>query len=176
MHVGGDARRKSTSLSGRAFGPKRIKLKHPKSADKNFKLALKLALEDNQNNEKVFSLLTSAAADGHPDATAAIASWYANGMHVSKNSKLAVEWFRKAAELGSADGYFGIAVALHRGIGGLKKDLKGAFRNYFCAAIRGDAQAVHAVGRCYWHGIGIKKDREIAELWLARADELGVSD
>lgn len=146
------------------------------SAVKKYNLALRLAKASKPDLEKVFSLLTEAAEADHPDAAAAIGSWYANGKHVKKDAKKAVYWFRKAAEMGSHEGFFGLAVALHQGKGGLSKDLPAAFQNYLRAAIRGDQEAIREVGRCYWHGFGIDKDRELAEIWLRRADELGVAD
>ncbi len=146
------------------------------AADKTYKQALKIARGGNPNLGEVFTLLNEAADGGSGAAAAAIASWYANGQHVKKSTRLAVQWFQKAAALGSSEGFYGIAVAYHEGKGGLGKDDCRAFQNYLRAAIRGDKEAIREVGRCYWYGSGVQEDRETAEIWLHRADELGVAD
>ena len=39
----------------------------------------------------------------------------------------------------------------------------------------GDKQSIYEVGRCMFYGIGTKRDRRLADAWLARAEALGVS-
>ena len=43
------------------------------------------------------------------------------------------------------------------------------------AALHGDHQALSSVGRCYYHGIGVTKDRRVAWVWLDRAKEFAPS-
>jgi uncharacterized protein len=149
-------------------------VKSIKPSQKKYRLALALASKGGADLDVVFKMLNEAANDGHGEAAAAIASWYANGKHVRKNSKIAVQWFLKAADAGAADGFFGLAVAFENGYGGLSKDEIKAFENYLKAAVRGDETAIRSVGRCYWYGVGIQADKQLAEIWLSRADELGV--
>ncbi|WP_154650427.1 sel1 repeat family protein [Acinetobacter tjernbergiae] len=44
---------------------------------------------------------------------------------------------------------------------------------YLQAAIRGDSDAISEVAKCYYYGIGTRKNRKIAEIWYDRAEELG---
>ena len=174
-----DHGRQKPDLSLRAFSapkPKKAKARGMGPDQASYLVALRLARRPNADNKRVLSLLTEAAEAGSGEAAVAIASWYVHGKYVSKNLKRATEWFAMAARLGCADGYYGIAVAHHLGKGGMTKNLRMAFENYLCAALRGEANAIREVGRCYWHGYGVKRDHGLAEIWLQRADELGVDD
>lgn len=99
-------------------------------ARRAYKEALHLAQSDDYDPEHVIGLLTKAATAGHGVAAAALASWYLYGKHVRKKFKQAVEWFKTAAELGNAEGLYGLAGAYERGIGGLPKDERKAFELY----------------------------------------------
>ena len=68
-----------------------------------------------------------------------------------------------------------MAVCYERGAG-VDRDTKRAALLYMDAAIRGDKQAVFETGRRYYAGIGVNKDRAIAEVWFRRAEELAVYD
>jgi TPR repeat protein len=58
----------------------------------------------------------------------------------------------------------------------VKKNEKLAVENYLQAAFYGDAQAHHEVGLCYLYGVGVEKDKRIAEIWFDHAAELGITD
>ena len=45
-----------------------------------------------------------------------------------------------------------------------------AFEHYLRAALGGDPEALHEVGRCYYYGIGVGEDKALAEIWLDHAD------
>ena len=51
---------------------------------------------------------------------------------------------------------------------------KSAFQYYMMAAEAQFDEAVHAVARCYLHGIGTKLNDELANKWLQKADKLGI--
>jgi uncharacterized protein len=57
-----------------------------------------------------------------------------------------------------------------------EQDLASAFRSYLRAALRGEKQSVYEVGRCYYYGIGIDPDPALADVWLQRAGELGITN
>ena len=44
---------------------------------------------------------------------------------------------------------------------------------YLKAAIRGSKEAIWEVSRCYHFGVGVKKNKELADIWYDRAEELG---
>ena len=45
---------------------------------------------------------------------------------------------------------------------------------YLNAALHGDTQSVEEVARCFYYGIGIEKNIDVAEIWYQRAEELGI--
>lgn len=146
----------------------------PTQARRAYKHALQIAQQDEYRPEEVLELLTQAAIAGNGDAAAAIGSWYVHGKHVKKNSRKAVEWFRKAAEAGNAEGFYGLAGAYERGIGGLSKDERKAFEHYLRAALAGEKFALPEVARCYLYGIGVEQDEILGRIWLDRAIELNI--
>ena len=58
---------------------------------------------------------------------------------------------------------------------GVAENLEKAFELYVKAALHGDKQSFHEVGRCYYYGIGVAQNRNLADTWLERAKEFGVS-
>ena len=59
---------------------------------------------------------------------------------------------------------------------GVVKNQEKAFELYLKAALYGDKQSFHEVGRCYYYGIGVIKNKSLADIWLEKAEELGVSE
>ncbi|NKC15790.1 MAG: hypothetical protein GKR94_27400 [Gammaproteobacteria bacterium] len=55
----------------------------------------------------------------------------------------------------------------------VKRDLQLSMDYYTMAALRGESQSVFEVGRGYYYGIGRETDLRLAQLWFARARELG---
>ncbi|TJY66051.1 sel1 repeat family protein [Sphingobacterium alkalisoli] len=45
---------------------------------------------------------------------------------------------------------------------------------YSKACLLGDKQAIYEVGRCYYYGIGINKNEEIAKIYLDIANTYGI--
>lgn len=58
---------------------------------------------------------------------------------------------------------------------GVVKNARKAFELYLRAALHGEQQSVYEVGRCYYHGVGVARDRHLARIWLDRAAELGIA-
>jgi TPR repeat protein len=67
--------------------------------------------------------------------------------------------------------HYDLAVCYETGKG-VGKSLKRAFQHYMQAAQQGHDKAAHSVGRMYFHGIGVRKDRAAADIWLDRAEAL----
>jgi len=79
-----------------------------------------------------------------------------------------------AANANVPDALFDLAVSYEKGeLGG--RNTKRAFKLYLRDALRDQHQSVYEVGRCYEYGIGVKKDTRLAEIWLDRARERGVT-
>lgn len=70
---------------------------------------------------------------------------------------------RSATKKGIREAAFDLAYAHESGFG-VEKHLEKAFDLYVTAAQEGDAQAVEAVVRHLYHGIGFAKHRELAFL------------
>lgn len=68
--------------------------------------------------EKALTLYKSAAVKGQPDAQDAIGLSFYLGQGLAKDDKYARMWFEKAAEGGSADAMFNLAVMESKGEGG----------------------------------------------------------
>jgi len=57
----------------------------------------------------------------------------------------------------------------------VERDEKRAFQHYMMAAEAKFDEAIHAVARCYLHGIGTKLNDESANIWLHKADKIGIT-
>jgi TPR repeat protein len=140
-----------------------------------YQRALKLAYRSRRRpTREVYELLLAADKDGDARATYALATWHLCGNRFCKKDyRQAARMLKRAADADIAAAAFDFAVSLEKG-NGIRKSLKEAFRRYVQAALLGDAQSHHEVGRMYYHGIGTVKDRTLAELWLAKAEKLGI--
>lgn len=131
--------------------------------------ALVLARQKSFDTEQVRAKLERASKQGDARAMYAIATWYLHGAHKTKvDLKTAIRLLRRAANANVSDALFDLAVATETGIGGIEINLRKAFVLYLRAALAGDSEAMSEVGRCYYHGIGVDRDREIARPWLER--------
>lgn len=110
---------------------------------------------------------------GDPHAAYALGTWYFHGSNgVRRNRRRGIELWIIAAEAKLSDALFDLAVCYEKGTI-VDKNPQKAFLLFLDAAIRGDKQAVFEVARCYTYGIGVSSDRQIADIWSARAEELG---
>jgi TPR repeat protein len=140
---------------------------------REYKAALKAMRRKEPDESGALHLLREAHKRGDPRAAYALATWYLFGKGgLRRNFRSAVKLLKESAKCNIAEAHFDLAVCYETGKG-VKKNLKLAAAHYLNAAIRGDAEAVFAVGRCFHYGIGVAKDIAIAEVWLARAQELG---
>lgn len=143
-----------------------------KMSDKYDK-ALKLSSASTPDYEAAYKLLVMASEDGDDRATYALGTWYLFGRFVRKNLCEAVKFLKAASEAGNAAATYDLAVCYEEGKG-VKENHTLAFRLYVKAALWGDKQSVAEVGRMHYYGIGTERNRKLANVWLDRADELGV--
>jgi uncharacterized protein len=87
---------------------------------------------------------------------------------VPRDLKLAMEWYRKAAEQGNPLAQVGLGYMLMDG-SGEKPDIEGAAAWFSKAAEQGDALAMLALGTLYELGRGVAKDWVQAHKWYALA-------
>ena len=134
--------------------------------------ALVEARKASPNQPKVYAMLRKAERMGDPRATYALGTWMLHGHYVERNVSEGLRLIRKAASKDVPEALYDLAVSLELGNGTRKNDKKAALC-YLRAALQGDAQAVFEVGRCYYYGIGLSKDKDVASAWLDRAKRLG---
>jgi TPR repeat protein len=89
-----------------------------------------------------------------------------------KKFALAVEHFRRAANMGNANSQYNLGVIFGAGVGVRQNDAEAIvwFRK---AAEQGVANAQHNLGVLYFNGRGVKQDVVQAESWFRKAAEQG---
>jgi len=142
-----------------------------------YERALRLANKNRKSPPRAaYDLLVAADKEGDARATYELATWYLFGSPftpVKKNE--AIRLLKKATEGGVADAAHDLAVAYENG-DGVKKSLGQAFEMNMCAALLGDAQAFYEVGRMYFYGIGVSRNRRVARYWLDKAKKLRIKE
>jgi TPR repeat protein len=138
--------------------------------------ALKAALKAKQPTKKVYEMLVSAASGGDARAAYALATWHLHGTKfIKKDLRRGTNMLEQAASGNVPDACYDLAVSYEKGII-VKQSKRKAFEFYTRAALFGEHQSVYEVGRMYYHGIGTRKNLRLAEVWLSRAETLGISD
>jgi uncharacterized protein len=138
---------------------------------KDYDAALREAQRKGGDLKKAYKLLTSAYKAGDERATYALGTWYLYGREdlIEKDLTRAVAMLREAAEANCSDALHDLAVCYAKGVGVKRSDYKAA-ELYLQAALHGDKQSAFEMGRCYWHGIGVQRNRRIARVWLDYAE------
>jgi TPR repeat protein len=90
---------------------------------------------------------------------------YDKGLGVAQDSKLAVEWYRKAAEQGNDAGQTNLGTAYGQGIG-VPQDFREAAKWLLKAAEQGDTLAQIKLGLAYSEGRGVPQDYVEAHKWV----------
>ena len=148
--------------------------KYNVEVSKEHKQALKIMYSSNPDYEKAKKLLLIAAENNDYLAIYGLGTWHFFGIHgFDENKTEAIRLWTIAAEKKIPEALFDLAVCYEEG-DSVKKNLRKAFALYMDAALQGDNQAVFAVGRCYFYGIGISKNKLVADVWFDKAEELGV--
>ena len=93
---------------------------------------------------------------------------------LKKDKATALEWFRKAANMGNAAALYNIAVYYQNGLAGFKADKTIALEWFRKAADKGQADAMNMIGRYYDEGWGgLKTDKAAALEWYRKAVDAG---
>ncbi len=101
--------------------------------------------------------------------------YYYGRAGLPKNYEQAVNWYRKAADAGSATGMTNLGWMYQNGYG-LAKDYPQAVSWYRKAAEAGDAQGMQNLGVMYADGSGLEQNKKEAVAWYRKAAEAGNSD
>ncbi|MHC4871617.1 MAG: protein kinase domain-containing protein [Planctomycetota bacterium] len=105
-----------------------------------------------------------------PGAMCELGEYYSS-KKINMPSK-AVEYYVKAAQLGSSRGEFLLGQCYETGAG-INKSGENAVKWYKKAALQGSSEAFAALGRCYAKGSGVYKNTKEAVKWLTKASETG---
>ena len=97
---------------------------------------------------------------------------YFNGVGLEQNYKLAVEWYKRAAELGHSRAQYALSYCYDRGEAVEKNAVKAAMWS-IRAAEQGFAKAQYALSNCYRTGDGVGVDLEASASWLRKAADNG---
>jgi TPR repeat protein/CHAT domain-containing protein len=108
------------------------------------------------------------AAAGDLGAQVNLGRLYALGHGVAKDEAVAISWFRRAADGGSAVAHHNLGVMYETGS---HRDLAAAAKHYRVAAEAGRTEAQTALGKLYQHGRGVARDLEEAAKWFEEAAE-----
>lgn len=111
-------------------------------------------------------------ADGSKNSCYNIGIMYYKGEGVKQDRREAVQWFRKAADLGDMNAQFTMGMLYDKGED-LALDQGEAYRWYRKAAEQGHRQAQFNIGYMYTMGEGVKKDPKEAVIWLKKAAKQG---
>ena len=102
-------------------------------------------------------------------------NYIANLYYNKKEYAKAVEWYRKAAELGSADAQDYMGVMYDRGEG-VERNYDEAVKWYRKAANQSHNLGEYNMGRMYEEGRGVAKDYKMARDWYQKAVNHGLDD
>ncbi|CAB3233526.1 unnamed protein product [Arctia plantaginis] len=106
---------------------------------------LGLAAIENGQYQDGLNLLRSAANRNHAPAMYNLGLCYENGLGVSTNEKMAMEFYRSAAALKHPGALYNLGVFYGQGRGGLKIDQETATRLLRLAAVQGQQDAINAL-------------------------------
>lgn len=110
--------------------------------------------------------LLAKANGGDATAQVAVGESYAAGTGVTRDYKLAAEWYKKAADKGDIAGQLHLAALYRDGGKGFDRDMAQAAAWYQKAAEQGDAGAQGMMGTLYSLGQGVEQNYVEAYYWL----------
>ena len=99
-----------------------------------------------------------------------LAMIYRFGYGVKRNYERAIDYYRRASDLGDGGAAFNVATFYLKGEG-VKRDFKEARRWLALSADRGCADALYQIGCLYFNGTSVDQDYREAMTWFERAAE-----
>ena len=124
-----------------------------------------------QDMQKGMRMMERAATSGNAYAQASLGWIYREGYGgISKNHKVAFDWYMKAALQGYANAQASVGYLYREGLG-VDRDPVKSLDFYRRAALQGDVNAMGSVGYALQNGLGAEVDFEEARYWYERAVE-----
>lgn len=115
-----------------------------------------------QDYDMMVKYTKDAAAKGGVLGIYNLGIFYRDGTGLPKDTTMAVEFFKKAAQQGLARAKHSLAVCYEDGAGGLPQDYGKAVRLYQEVVKQGSLEAKNNLGLCYLNGKGVPQDYEKA--------------
>jgi TPR repeat protein len=122
--------------------------------------------------EDAFAYAENLAAEGDVKAMLAMGDFYERGIGTYRDYTRALAWYRQAADAGSPEGIYNVAVCLEVGMGAATDRAK-AVEGFVRAADLGLAQAQYKLSALYADGEGVPRDEAKAVEYLAKAADAG---
>jgi TPR repeat protein len=122
-----------------------------------------LRLLDN-NDAEAFRLTRIAAEDGMHDAVLAMGWFYLNGVGVEADENEAIRWYRKSARQGEPRAMFSLGYIAY-----FRNDYSEAIIWFERALSKNHHRSNFWIGKMYWRGQGLERDRKRAQSYFARA-------
>ena len=120
------------------------------------------------------STLRHDAVHGNPYACLALGYFYQTGKELAQNTRLAMEWYERAADLGCARAHWELSRIYREGIE-VTKDC-GKYINHLAASAElGNPDAQMRLGYEYTKGDVVSKDTETAFQWMLKSAGQGNS-
>lgn len=110
----------------------------------------------------ISNLLENAYRSGDPKAAYALGTWYFHGKLFKQDKKKGFLLMLEAADSFVSDACFDVAVSYETGEG-IRKNIRKAVIYYFRAMMLGEKQSITEIGRIFYWGIGVNKNRDIAK-------------
>ena len=131
-------------------------------------------LEDyvKHDKNKAFKNFQLAAAQGHVEAMGNLGNCYLEGIGTDVNIQSAEEWLKKAADGGFADAQN----ALGNLYSDIIQDYQKALEYYQMAANQGQPYGMFNLGLYYLNGIGVEANFPMADEWIRKAADAGLSE
>jgi TPR repeat protein len=170
------------------------------NAKKSFELAQKAALKGNldgkyvlaeiyfwgsnccnKNSKKSFSIWSELVKQNHAKSMFMLGECYNHGYGVNKDEIIALDWYRRSADLNDIDSQCMLGKYFLKGTNGVEKDEKLSFEWFLKAAEHnnensiGDGRSImeaqHQIAICYFTGRGCTSDKNKGIIWYNKVIE-----
>lgn len=125
--------------------------------------------------DMAFAMMAGNAEKGNPNAMLTLGAFYEQGIGTPRNFTKALEWYKKAAEAGLAEGHYNLGVCYEIGMGNVG-DIQKAVTHFEKAAELGLVQAMQKLSSMYFTGNGVTQNEGKGLSWLVRAADAGAGD
>jgi TPR repeat protein len=123
------------------------------------------------NDAEAFRLNCIAAEDGMHDAVLAMGWFYLNGVGVEADEDEAIRWYRRSARQGEPHAMFSLGYIAY-----FRKDYSEALKWFERALSKNHHRSSFWIGKIYWRGQGVDRDRKRAQSYFAQASQKKVEE